>query len=173
MTRLASKSEADRLGKRGSYRLGKLGGQGIGGPVAPRPLRPSFVRYRRRGPVLGWLLAALAGTALSGGGAVVGLWFAPFVVGLATGLVARWGGARLRATVPAVVAMAAAGWGLALWLPALRGLPVGATARTIAALAGLPPSAVVGISAALAVSVLLGLAGLWLGRSLTPGRARD
>jgi hypothetical protein len=169
----ASKSDFDRLGKRGSYRLGKLSGQGVGGPPAPRPFRPSFARARYRGTVLVRFLAAVAGTALIGGGAALGLWFIPLVVGLATGLVARWGGWRLRLTVPAVVTMAAAGWALALWVPALRGLPVGATARTIAAIAGLPASAAVGLAATLGVSVLLGLAGLWLGRALSPRPARN
>lgn len=168
MTGQATKSETGRLGKRGSYRLGKLGAQGVGRPASPRLLQPSFVRPQHRGPALAWILAALAGAALIAGGAALGLWFVPFVVGLAAGIVVRWGGWRLRVTGPAVALMAAAGWGLALWVPALRGLPVGATARTIAALAGLPASAAVGVTAALAVSVLQGLAGLWLGRALAP-----
>jgi hypothetical protein len=67
-----------------------------------------------------------------------------------------------------VVAVSALGWGGALLYPAMRGLPVGATARTIAAIAGLPASAVVGVAATLGVAALLGLVGLWLGRALTP-----
>jgi len=173
MSRLVSKSEAGRLGKRGSYRLGGLAQQGIGRPAPPRPFRPSFTRPYHAGPVWAWVLASLAGTGLIAGGAALGAWFTPFVVGLATGVAARWGGWRLPVTGPAVLFMAAGGWGLALWVPALAGLPVGATARTIAALAGLPPHAAVAIAVTLAVSVAQALAGLWLGRALTPRPPRD
>lgn len=173
MSRLVSRSEADRLGKRGSYRLGGLGSPGTSRQGPPRPFRPSFVRPRHRGSALGWVLAAAAGLALVAGGAATGLWFTPFIVGLATGLAMRWGGWRLRVTVPAVVLMAAAGWGLALWIPALFGLPVGATARTIAAIAGLPAVAALAVTTALAVSTAQGLAGLWLGRALAPRPPRD
>ena len=69
--------------------------------------------------------------------------------------------------------MATAGWGLARWVPALEGLPVGATARAIAVAAGLPAVAVITIAVTLAVSAVQGLAGLWLGRALAPRSARD
>ncbi len=68
----------------------------------------------------------------------------------------------------AVLAMCAAGWGAALAALSLRGQPIGATARTIAAIAGLPAYAVVAIAVTLAIAVLQGLVGLWLGRALTP-----
>jgi len=173
MSRLVSRSEVDRMGKRGSYRLGGLGPLGPGPGRPSRPFRPSFVRPEHPGTTVGWILAAVIGAVMIAGGSVLGLWFMPFVVGLATGLAMRWGGWRLRVSVPAVVIMAAAGWGLALWVPALRGLPLGATARTIAVTAGLPAITVLAFCAALAVSVALGLAGLWLGRALTPRPARD
>jgi hypothetical protein len=171
MSAPASKTEVDRLGRRGSYRLGSIAVPGSAGPSPGRPYRPSFARPRHRGPALAWILASIAGTALIAWGAQAGLWFAPFVIGLATGILVRWGGWRLRVTVPAALLMAAGGWALALWLPALAGLPVGATARTVAALAGLPASAAAGIAAALAVSVLQGLTGLWLGRAIAPRSA--
>ena len=176
MSRPVSRSEADRMGKRGSYRLGGLGGLGSLGPglaKPSRPFRPSFVRPEHPGTTAGWILGAVIGTVMIAGGSALGLWFTPFVVGLATGIVVRWGGWRLRVSAPAVVIMAAAGWGLALWVPVLRGLPLGATARTIAVTAGLPAITVLAFCAALAVSVALGLAGLWLGRALTPRPARD
>lgn len=173
MSRLVGRSEIDRLGKRGSYRLGGLGPLGPGLARPPRPFRPSFVRPEHPGRTGGWILAGVGGAVVIGVGSALGLWFMPFVVGLATGLVMRWGGWRLRVSAPAVVMMAAAGWGLALWVLALRGLPVGATARTIVVTAGLPAFAVLAFGAALAVSVALGLAGLWLGRALTPRPARD
>jgi hypothetical protein len=164
-----SKSDVDRLGKPGSYRLGRQAALGVGQPSAPRPLRPSFSRPQHSGLVIGWIVAAVAGTALIVGAAMLGWWFVPFVVGLATGVADRWGGWRLRVTIPAVIVMAAAGWGLALWIPALRGLPVAATGRTIAALAGLPAAATAGIAVTLGVSVVQALAGLWLGRAVAPG----
>jgi hypothetical protein len=168
MTKPVSRSEFGRLGKRGSYRLGLLARQGIAAPLPPRPFRPSFGRRPNAQPITLLVLLALAGAALTGWTAMLGLWFVPLVVGVATGIVAHWGEWRLRATVPAVIAMSAAGWGAALIEPAVRGLPIGATARVIAALAGLPAYAAVGIAGTLAVSVLLGLVGLWLGRALTP-----
>jgi hypothetical protein len=55
---------------------------------------------------------------------------------------------------------------------ALRGLPVGATARAIAALAGLPPYAGVTIVVTLLLAGLQALAGAWLARALLPRRWR-
>jgi hypothetical protein len=173
MSRIVSRSEVDRLGKRGSYRLGGLAQQGLrrGGP--PKAFRVSFAPPSHSGPVWAWILAAFAGLVVVTGSALIGLWFLPFVVGLVTGIAMRWGGWRLRVSVPAVIVMAAGGWGLALWTLALRGLPVRATARTIAALAGLPAHATVAIGTTLLVSVVLGLAGPWLGRAVAPRPARD
>lgn len=172
MSAPASKPEVDRLGRRGSYRLGSVAAQGGAGSAMGMPFRPSFARPRHRGPAAAWLLAAAVGLALIAWGARAGLWFVPLVIGVATGIAVRWGGWRLRVTGPAVLLMAAGGWGLALWMPALAGLPVGVTARTVAAMVGLPASAVAGVAAALAVSVLQGLAGLWLGRAIAPRSAR-
>ena len=173
MNEFANKGEADRLGKRGSYRLGALGRQGVGRSEPPRAFQPSFARPAHRGSIPAWILAGLAATALIWWAATAGLWFMPFVIGLVTGIVIRWGGWRLRVSVPAVLVMTVGGWGLGLWIPALRGLPIGATGRTIAALAGLPASAVTGIAVTLAVSALQGLAGLWLGRAIAPRPTRD
>jgi hypothetical protein len=132
-----------------------------------------FLRSQHRGPAVGWLVAALAATALVAGSAALGVWFMPFVIGFLTGVVMRWGGWRLRVTIPAVAIVATAGWGLAIWASALRGLPVGPTAQTIAAVAGLAAAAGTVIAITLAVSVVQALAGLWLGRALTPRPARD
>jgi hypothetical protein len=113
----------------------------------------------------------VAGVLLIAAGALQGLWFLPFLAGLATGVAARHGHLRLRVTLPAAAAMAAAGWGAALWWLVLRGLPDGAVAREVAALAGLPPYAAVTVVAVLLVAVIQALAGLWLGRALAPGQA--
>jgi hypothetical protein len=166
MSKIISRSEAERLGRRGSYRLRGFGVPGPGKPDPRRAFRPSFVPPRHRGSAPKWLLAGLAGLLLIAGGALLGLWFMPFVLGLATGVAMRWGHWRLRVTVPAVLVMAAGGWALALWAAAMRGMPVWPTARTIAQVAGLPAQAALIIEITLAVSVMQGLAGLWLGRAI-------
>jgi hypothetical protein len=168
VTRSVSRSEADRLGKRGSYRLGGMAGPGAWTAGPPRPFLPSFDRPAHRGTSAAWLVAAAAATAALAGAAAAGLWFMPFVLGVLTGVVMRWGGWRLRVTAPATALMAVAGWGLALWSAALRGVPVGATARVIAALSGLPAVAALIVAITLAVSAVLGLTGLWLGRAVAP-----
>jgi hypothetical protein len=106
-------------------------------------------------------------------GAMDGIWFIPLIIGVVAGVGARFGQWPLRVMAPAVVLICAAGWGAALIVPAVRGLPVGATARTIAGVAGLPALVTVGVGITLAVSVLQGLAGLWLGRALTPYAPRS
>jgi hypothetical protein len=168
MTKQISRSEFQRLGKRGSYGLGLLAPQGVGRPAPPKRFRPSFSRPKRTRSRWAWIAAALIGVSLIAVSASAGLWFTPFVVGLAGGLVARLGDWRLLIMGSAVVAVCALGWGAALAYPAVHGLPVGATARTIAAISGLPAFAAVGVAMTLGVAVLLGLVGLWLGRALTP-----
>jgi hypothetical protein len=157
-------TDLDRLGKPGSYRLGRLRAQGSRPSLPPSPRRPRF-RRRHRGPTSLWLLAAAAGVAVIAGGAAAGLWFAPLAIGLVAGLVNRVAGWRARVLVPAVAAMAVAGWGIPLGWPALHGQPTGGTARVIA---GLPGSATGGALVTLLVAVAQALAGLWLGRALTP-----
>jgi len=158
-----------RLGRRGSYRLGRMGG-----PAAPHAPWPA-VHYptwtpRRRGPVFLWLLACVAGAVIVAAGALAGWWFLPFLAGLGTGLAAHYGRLRLRATLPAAVAVAVAGWGGALaWLALRDGLPEVTVARSIATLAGLPASAAVAIAVTLVVAALQAAVGVWLGRALTPG----
>ncbi len=106
----------------------------------------------------------LVGVAGIGGGAMIGLWFLPLIAGFLTGIAVRFGDFRLRSAVLAVMFMSGAGWGATLIFYSVRGQPVGATARVIAAVAGLPAYAAVAIACTLAVSMLLGLTGLWLGR---------
>ena len=141
-----------RLGKRGSYRLGSSRYQ-----VSP-----------------GWWLAiVLAGTLIIAGGAELGLWFIPFAVGLAAGLLLARAGWRLRHSLPAVLVMALLGWGVPLYWPALvQGQPAGATARVVAALAGIPSHAVFGVVFTLLVAVLQAAVGLWLGHALSPRTRR-
>ena len=112
--------------------------------------------------------AGLAAAVLIALGAAAGWWFLPFVAGLAGGAAARYGRWRLRVAVPAAALVAAAGWAIPLGWQALHGAPVRATARVVAALAGLPPHASVAIAATLIVAVLQALAGLWLTWALIP-----
>jgi len=158
-----------RLGRRGSYRLGRMGA-----PPAPRTPWPAghYPTWtpRRRGPVSLWLLAAAAGAVIVAAGALAGWWFLPFLAGLGTGLAAHYGRLRLRATLPAAVVVAVVGWGAALtWLALRDGLPEVTVARSIATLAGLPAAAAVAIAVTLVAAALQAAAGLWLGRALTPG----
>lgn len=168
MTKPISRSELGRLGRRGSYRLGLLAPQGVGRPGAPRQFTPSFSRSGRAGLTWVPIVAALGGAGLIALGASAGLWFIPMVVGVISGMAVRWAEWRLSATALVVMAMSALGWGAPLFGLALRGLPAGAAARTIAGVAGLPAYAVVGVGMTLAVAVLQGLVGLWLGRAITP-----
>jgi hypothetical protein len=160
-------SDLRRLGKRGSYRLGRLAA-----PMAPRaaPPGPHYPTFgpRPRGSGFAWLLALLVMAAAVAVGALLGWWFLPFPAGLVIGLAAGPAQRRLRTTIPAAAAVAAAGWGAALWWQVLHGLPYGAVARVIAALAGLPPHAAVAIVVTLLVAVIQAVVGLWLGRTLTP-----
>jgi len=156
-----------RLGRRGSYRLGRLGAPPPAGKPPAAPHYPAWAPGHRGSAGL-WLLACLAAAAFIAVGALVGSWAIPFLAGLAGGVASRHGRWRLRVALPAVVLVAAAGWGAALWWLALRGLPEGAVARVIAALAGLPAQAAVAIAVTLLVAAIQAAAGLWLGRALGP-----
>jgi hypothetical protein len=145
-------AELRKLGRRGAYRLG--------------PARDRISPWS-------WLAVVLAGALVIAGGAELALWFVPFLAGLAAGLLLPGRGWRLRHSLPAVLVMAVIGWGVPLyWAAVVQGQPVGATARVIAALAGIPPHAVFGVVFTLLVAVLQAAVGLWLGRALTP-RARS
>lgn len=158
-----------RLGRRGSYRLGRMGTPSATHAPWPAVHYPTWTP-RRRGPVFLWLVACVAGAVIVAAGALAGWWFLPFLAGLGTGLAAHYGRLRLRVTLPAAVAVAVAGWGAALtWLALRDGLPEVAVARSIAALAGLPASAAVAIAVTLVVAALQAAVGVWLGRALAPG----
>jgi hypothetical protein len=161
-------TEFKRLGKNGAYRLGQLRAQGIKRQQPPAPFRPKFIRADHRWPTSTWLLGLLAGALTITATAFAGWWFTPFLVGVVAGL-ANWIGAwRSRVAVPAVVVVAAAGWGLPLWYSVLRGQPYGAVARVISALLGLPGYAAVGMAVTVLIAVVLALAGYWVGRAVTP-----
>ena len=168
-----------RLGKKGSYRLGSLAGGRRGGTPPPRsPRRLGQLGRAPHGRTFGppqpqvqfgwWLAVVVIGAVVIAVTAEFGLWFVPFVAGLVTGLAAPRAGWRLRHTGPAVLVMAAAGWGVLLLWQAVRGAPAGATARVVAALAGLPPHAIVGVVFTLLIAASQAVVGLWLGRAVRP-----
>jgi hypothetical protein len=68
------------------------------------------------------------------------------------------------------VAGAVLGWAIPLWALALDGQPVGATAKVVAGLAGLPPYAWVTVTVVLLLAALQVLAGAWLARGVIPRR---
>jgi hypothetical protein len=152
-----------RLGKRGAYRLGELRGPGPKPARVKAPHTPSFGPRRSRGALALWLAACAAAAALLGLVAGLGWWFGPFVAGIAAGA-GPW---RARPALGLAVLATAVGWGAALWWPALSGAPAGATARTIAALAGLPPYAAVGVVGTLLVGVAQAAVAFWLARAVT------
>ncbi len=130
----------------------------------------------RRGRSLAIASAALCAalTAAVAFGAAAGLWFLPFAAGAVTGLVfRRW---RPRALLPVAAVVAAAGWALPLAWQAGQGEPVLATAQSVGALAGLPPSAALVLGLTALVAVIQALAGAWLARAVSTrpvSRARD
>jgi hypothetical protein len=138
-------------------------------------------------------VVAAAATAL---GAWLGVWWVPFLVGLAAGALGRVRtrnppraraprapAPRARAprtpaprtpaprggVLPAV-AGAILGWAIPIWALALDGQPVGATARVIAGLAGLPPYAGVTVTVVLLLAALQVLVGAWLARGVIHAR---
>lgn len=123
---------------------------------------------RVRGGAGGWLASCVLAAAVIGLAAWLGLWWLPFLAGAAAGLI-PWRG--WRALLWAVTAVAV-GWGVSLWLPALLDdVPAGATARVVAALAGLPPYAAVGVVFTLVVGILQSVTTFWLVRALRPRRS--
>ena len=112
--------------------------------------------------------AAAAAVAVSAVGAWLGLWWVPFVVGVAAGVLGKAGKARV--VLPAA-AGGAAGWLLPVWVLALRGQPAGATARVIAALAGLPPYAAVTLAVLALLAALQVWVGAWLASAITASAA--
>jgi len=162
-------ADPKRLGQRDAYRLGRLRAPDPPPPRRPTPFAPSFASRPPRGSFIRWLAACATAAALLGLGAGFGLWFLPFVAGLAAGA-APW---RARAALGLVAVAVGAGWGAALWWPALTGAPEGATARAVAAMAGLPPYAGVGVAGTLLVGIVQGVVAVWLARAVTYRLRRD
>jgi hypothetical protein len=138
------------------------------------PARPALAAGRPlpASPALRLAAGAVAAAACAVG-AWLGAWWVPFVAGVAAGRLAVAGPRPRRGCVLPAAAGAAGGWLIVLWLLALDGQPAGATARTIAALAGLPPYAWLAVTAVAVLAVLQVLAGCWLARAVMPRTVRD
>jgi hypothetical protein len=167
--RRLARRDVKRLGKPGAYRLGEL--RVLGSPPHRRrtPREPSFGARRSRADLARWPSSCAAVAVLLGLAAWLGIWWLPFVAGLAAGLT-PW---RARSALCWAALAVIAGWGVALWIPALTGAPAGVTAREVAALAGLPPYAFVAVAATLLVGVLQAAAALWLTRAILPRPPRS
>jgi hypothetical protein len=83
------------------------------------------------------------------------------------GIAAGTGPWRTRPALGLVVVAVAVGWGATLAWPAAFGAPAGATARVVAALAGLPPHAAVGVLATLLAGLAQAVVAFWLARAVS------
>ena len=99
------------------------------------------------------LLAALLALA----GVLLGLWWAPFVVGLLLGAITQ----RARIAVPAGAAIGLLAWFIPLAVAQER-YGLGPTAQSLAAIMGVTHLATVPVILTLVVGTLLGLTGAWL-----------
>lgn len=129
--------------------------------AAPTPQPPTVW------PTITHLATSVAAAAAIAIGSMAGMWYLPFIVGLAAGVFTSLQSIRPRAAT-AYAALASLGWPAVLLSRSLIGRqPIGATARAVAALAGLPPLAAVTIAATILVALLQALSGVWLGRAAT------
>ena len=109
------------------------------------------------------LLTALIGLA----GVVLGLWWAPFVIGIAVGA----GYSRARIAIPAGALIGLLAWSIPLAAANGR-YGLGPTAQSLAAIMGFGHQALIPVVLTVAVGTLLGAAGAWLacsGRRLVDG----
>jgi hypothetical protein len=121
----------------------------------------------RRG-LLWWIAAIVLAAALVAWGSVIGLWYLPFTAGVLLGVATRLGRLGLIAGATGLVLLGPGAWGAVLAAMTLHGEAIGATARIAAAIAGLPPLAALTVILTLLIASLQAIAGLWLGRALTP-----
>lgn len=137
-------------------------------PGSPAPDSPAGPRSAGRARITHRVAVFVVAAAACGLLAWAGVWFTPFLAGLAAGaLSVRW---RRGVVLPAA-AGAVVGWAMPIWVLALAGQPVGATARSIAALAGIPPYAGVALVVVLLLAALQALCGAWVSLAvLPPGR---
>jgi hypothetical protein len=102
--------------------------------------------------------ALILGVLVSVAGVLVGAWWAPFVAGLAIGIVEP----RARVAVPAGAFVGLLGWALPLAAAQFR-YGVGPAATSLAALMGFSHQAAIPVIFTCVVGLLVGLTGAWLG----------
>lgn len=115
---------------------------------------------------LGLLMTTALAATVVAYGAPFGLWYLPFLAGAAIGAAASFRRPGAAATAVALLAVGPLAWGAVLFHAAAGGAVVVGTARTVAALAGLPTLATVTIGLTLAVALLQAAAGALAGRAV-------
>jgi len=103
-------------------------------------------------------IAILLGTLLALAGVLLGLWWAPFLVGLALGAL----NLRARFAVPTGAAIGLLAWTIPL-LVAHGRFGLGPTAQALAAIMGFGHQGMIPVALTIVVGTLLGLTGAWLG----------
>jgi hypothetical protein len=112
------------------------------------------VTVRTAGGLMLALIIALAGV-------LAGAWWAPFVVGLAIGIIAP----RARIAIPLGAATGLLAWMLPLGASHLR-YGIWPTAKSLAAIMGFAGAPIVPVILTWLVGLLLGLCGAWLGSAV-------
>lgn len=106
-----------------------------------------------------WVLAALSiGTAVAAVAVMVGVWWAPFVVGIGIGVAYP----RARVAIPVGAAAGFLAWGLLLVADQIL-YGVGPAAEGLGAIMGFGRQAAVPVLLTCVVGLLLGLTGAWFG----------
>ena len=106
-------------------------------------------------------MAILLAVLLSLAGVLLGLWWAPFLTGLALGALDR----RARVAVPAGAAIGLLAWAIPLAMIQVR-YGLGPSAGSLAAIMGLGHQMAVPVILSLLVGTLLGAIGAWLSSSV-------
>jgi hypothetical protein len=104
------------------------------------------------------LAALIAGLVLSVAGVLLGLWWAPFVLGVAFGITEP----RARFAVPGGALIGLAGWALPLAATQVR-VGLAPAAQALATIMGFGHQSVIPLALTCIAGLLLGLAGAWLG----------
>ena len=106
-------------------------------------------------------VAILVAVLLALAGVLLGVWWAPFVVGVAIGALDR----RARITIPAGAAAGLLGWTIPLVVANTR-YGLGPTAQSIAAIMGFGHQGAIPVVLSVVLGTVLGAAGAWLGSAV-------
>jgi hypothetical protein len=142
-------------------------------PAEPTPTAADKLPRAKRGlagPLMLRLAVLIVAAVASAVAPWLGAWWVPFLLGVAAGILRAAWPLRFRGSVAPAVVGAVLGWLIPVWVLALRGQPAGATARAIAALAGLPPYAGVTVAVVALFAALQVWVGAWLARAAFPRR---